>query len=71
MENHEHEADDQGDRDSYYEQGDDGEYYEPEEEYIEEEDGEDDDDFEKKLGVMFSSRGTLGFVLLSLYLKRG
>ncbi|KAL4332736.1 hypothetical protein GQ457_07G017580 [Hibiscus cannabinus] len=57
---HEHETDDQGDGDYYYEQGDDGEYYEeggnvePEEEYIEEEDGQDDDDFEKKLGVMFS-----------------
>ncbi|GMI83455.1 hypothetical protein HRI_002014800 [Hibiscus trionum] len=61
MENHEHEADDQEDGDYYYEQGDDGEYnYEegenadPGEEYIEEEDGEDGDDFEKKLGVMFS-----------------
>ncbi|KAK6252198.1 hypothetical protein QUC31_013918 [Theobroma cacao] len=61
MEDHELEADDQRDGDYYYEQGDEGDYnYEegenvdPEEEYIEEEDGEDGDDFEKKLGVMFS-----------------
>ncbi|XVF43531.1 hypothetical protein PTKIN_Ptkin02bG0046900 [Pterospermum kingtungense] len=57
MEDHELEADDQRDADDYYE-GEEGEYnYEegehvdPEEEYMEEEDG---DDFEKKLGVMFS-----------------
>lgn len=57
MEDHELEADDQGDADEYYE-GEEGEYnYEegenvdPEEEYMEEEDG---DDFAKKLGVMFS-----------------
>ncbi|XP_039012387.1 zinc finger CCCH domain-containing protein 17-like isoform X1 [Hibiscus syriacus] len=56
-ENHNHDADDQGDEGEYnYEEGDEGEYnYEgenadPEEEYIEEEDGE---DFEKKLGVMY------------------
>ncbi|XVF85506.1 hypothetical protein PTKIN_Ptkin17bG0123100 [Pterospermum kingtungense] len=61
MEYHEHDADDQGDGDYYYEQGDEGEYnYEegenvdPEEEYIEVEDGEDGDDFAKKLGVMFT-----------------
>ncbi|KAK8647532.1 hypothetical protein V6N13_121267 [Hibiscus sabdariffa] len=59
VENLKHEADNQADGDYYYyEQGDEGEYnYEegetvdPEEDYIEEEDG---DDFEKKLGVMFS-----------------
>ncbi|KAK8691581.1 hypothetical protein V6N13_075085 [Hibiscus sabdariffa] len=62
IENHEHEIEDQGDGDYYYyEQGDEGEYnygevenVDPGDEYIEEEDGEDGDDFEKKLGVMFS-----------------
>ncbi|KAE8667279.1 hypothetical protein F3Y22_tig00112428pilonHSYRG00073 [Hibiscus syriacus] len=59
IEDHEYEADDQREGDYYYEQADEGEYnYEEgenvdaEEEYIEDE--EDGDDFEKKLGVMFS-----------------
>ncbi|KAK8567495.1 hypothetical protein V6N13_105462 [Hibiscus sabdariffa] len=57
IEDHEYEANDQRDGDYYYEQVDEGEYndegenVDAEEEYIEEEDG---DDFEKKLGVMFS-----------------
>ncbi|KAE8682002.1 Pentatricopeptide repeat-containing protein, putative isoform 1 [Hibiscus syriacus] len=49
-ENDEHEADDQGDGDYYYEQGNEGENNYGEEEYME----DDGDDFEKKLGVMFS-----------------
>ncbi|XP_038994164.1 zinc finger CCCH domain-containing protein 17-like [Hibiscus syriacus] len=59
IEDHEYEADDQREGENYYEQVDEGEYnYEEgenvdaEEEYIEED--EDGDDFEKKLGVMFS-----------------